>query len=74
MYSIDNINSTADKIFDLIGYPDKKNEFWKYTSLKKFKSLKFTKPLKFDINFDSLITYNGLSIPTVTICNGKVIT
>ena len=36
MYSIDKINNTADKIFDLIGYPDKRNEFWKYTNLKKF--------------------------------------
>ena len=73
MYSIDKINNTADKIFDLIGYPDKRNEFWKYTNLKKFKSLKFIKPSKFDINYDSVSTFNDLSIPTITICNGKVI-
>ena len=38
MFSIDEINEKAFKKFQNIGYPNSKNEFWKYTNLKKFKT------------------------------------
>tara|TARA_Y100000766_G_scaffold56532_1_gene46005 strand:- start:2638 stop:3846 length:1209 start_codon:yes stop_codon:yes gene_type:complete len=71
MFSIDEINEKALKKFEDIGYPDSSNEFWKYTNLKKFKTLDFIKP---NYNsYDKNHTFNfELNIPTITIYNGKI--
>ena len=73
MYSINSINHDAAKIFKSVGFPDKKNEFWKYTNLKKFQSINITEPQKFDLPQDSFKNFDNLSIPVITILNGKVI-
>ena len=36
MFSIADINKQAQEKFNKVGYPSSKNEFWRYTSLKKF--------------------------------------
>ena len=54
MYTINDVNNDAAIIFKSIGFPDKKNEFWKYTNLKKFQSINMTEPQKFDLSQDSL--------------------
>ena len=72
MYSINSINHDAAKIFKSVGFPDKKNEFWKYTNLKKFQSINMTEPQKFDLSQDSFENFGSLSILVITILNGKV--
>ena len=72
MYTINDINNDAASIFKSIGFPDKKNEFWKYTNLKKFQSINMTEPQKFDVSQDSFENFDSLSIPVITILNGKV--
>lgn len=73
MYSINQINNSADKIFESVGYPDKKNEFWKYTNLKKFKSLNLIDPSNYNINLESISAFKELYFPTITIYNGKIV-
>ena len=46
--SISNINAKALKIFNKNGFPNQKNEYWKHTNLKRFQSIKFSKPNNFD--------------------------
>ena len=72
MYTINDVNNDAAIIFKSIGFPDKKNEFWKYTNLKKFQSINMTEPQKFDLSQDSFTNFDNLSIPVITILNGKV--
>tara|TARA_B100000965_G_scaffold214923_1_gene179698 strand:+ start:1508 stop:2725 length:1218 start_codon:yes stop_codon:yes gene_type:complete len=72
MYTINDINNDAASIFKSIGFPDKKNEFWKYTNLKKFQSINMTEPQEFDLSQDSFKNFDSLSIPVITILNGKV--
>ena len=73
MYSINDINNDAAKIFKSVGFPDKKNEFWKYTNLKKFQSINKSKPKKFNLSKKSFKEFYDISIPIITILNGKVI-
>ena len=72
MFSISDINKQAQEKFKKVGYPNSKNEFWKYTNLKKFKSLDFIESdnKKFDIK--QSFGFN-LDIPCITIYNGKII-
>ena len=73
MYSINNINQDALKAFKSVGFPHKKNEFWKHTNLKKFKSIKFYEPTEFNFPDNSFRKLEDFGIPTITILNGKVI-
>jgi len=73
MYSINNINNEASKIFKSVGFPKKKNEFWKYTNLKKFKSINISEPKSFELPINSFKEFGDVSIPVITILNGKVI-
>ena len=60
MYTINDINKGAASIFKSIGFPDKKNEFWKYTNLKKFQSINMTEPQEFDLPQDSFENFDSL--------------
>ena len=73
MYFINDINNDAAKIFKSVGFPDRKNEFWKYTNLKKFQSINKSKPKKFNLSKKSFKEFYDISIPIITILNGKVI-
>ncbi len=73
MYSITDINNRASKVFKSVGFPNKKNEFWKYTNLKKFQSINFDECKNFDESSKVSNELDELSIPTITILNGKVI-
>jgi len=70
--SIQSINQKALKIFNQTGFPHQKNEHWKYTSLKKFQSLKFSKPNNFNFSKNNFNWFNSLDIPTITIINGQI--
>ena len=73
MYSINQINKDALKVFESIGFPHEKNEFWKYTNLKKFKSIQFSESKNFEISSDNALDLKELNFPTITILNGKII-
>ena len=69
--SLDLINKNALDIFNNYGYPSKKNEDWKYTNLKKFKSLNFSKPKNF-ISSKKKYNFDDLGITTVNIINNTI--
>tara|TARA_B110000014_G_scaffold264231_1_gene264291 strand:- start:2833 stop:4035 length:1203 start_codon:yes stop_codon:yes gene_type:complete len=71
--SIRSINQKALKIFNQTGFPHQKNEYWKYTNLKKFKSLKFSQSNNFNYSKNNFNYFEFLDIPTITILNGKII-
>ena len=73
MYSIDNINHDALNFFKSVGFPNKKNEFWKYTNLKKFQSINFSEPKFFELSSNYSKAFEDLSIPIITILNGQII-
>ena len=70
--SISNINEKALKIFNKNGFPNQKNEYWKHTNLKRFQSIKFSKPNNFDYSKNHFNHFDFLDIPTITIVNGKI--
>jgi len=71
--SIKSINQKALKIFNQTGFPHQKNEYWKYTNLKKFKSLKFSQSNNFNYSKNNVNYFEFSDIPTITILNGKII-
>ena len=72
MFSIADINKQAQEKFNKVGYPSSKNEFWRYTSLKKFKSLDFISIENKENDIKHSFSFN-LDIPCITIYNGKII-
>ena len=72
MFSIADINKQAKEKFNKVGYPSSKNEFWRYTSLKKFKSLDFINIENKENDIKHSFSFN-LDIPCITIYNGKII-
>ncbi len=70
--SIKSINQKALKIFNQTGFPQQKNEHWKYTNLKKFQSLKFSQPNNFNFSKNNFNDFDFLNIPTITIINGQI--
>ena len=71
LVSLNLINKNALDIFNCYGYPNKNNEDWKYTNLKKFQSFNFSKPENF-IQSKRKYNFDDLGITTINIVNNKI--
>jgi len=67
---ISRINKEAETIFNSKGFPNHKNENWKYTSLKKFQRLNFSKASKSD-SINGLDNLSDSSVTTIDINSGS---
>ena len=69
--SLNLLNKNALDIFNCYGYPNKNNEDWKYTNLKKFQSFNFSKPENF-VPSKRKYNFDDLGITTINIINNKI--